>query len=670
MRFSDVYKQKGKEKMEEILDLLEPDVCNLEVLWRFLGHSGDERTLTEKKNSLYQKLKCVVDDHTRIAEREERSISLAISTLLGSIAKLKDLLNVPLSNEMLLELCNLRTAPGESATTPGDGIHRLTFGRARSAAVDNAVQGWSLGDVHRLVLGEHQRLADLSEIRAINVFLLKRLSTALLATNRAHERERFAEVVTSLITSPPPQSELALSSPSHEMANELLRCEGPDLLRSTSNNTFSDRSSKKRHRDEESRFLAVVHNPEDVDLMKCCRVGDLSELRIRQETQSIAKRLQERFEEDRRQITNLVQEIRCLQQQLNVVGEGTCALEACVAANFQVNTPYFSLSEGPGSCVLFPEVRALLDMPSLDDVVKLGIATRRSLHEQVYMRARDHLQEATTVLSDAYRQYFLLTKDPSYRIVPDYEEWIIGATADKSPSPAGPTTSRSTSRTPQKFSSKGSCGVPSDFPQTARIRAVIERASSELTQLQARTKFWLEQISPLLERIKEILSRRHALESAGRDRLLNKKGNMARVLLEEENMRKDITKRLPLLRERLASLKQEWLLTFPGCTLFVDGSEFDPSSWDPVAATTVHEGSLRGPAAQGAQQLMNVTSNSANMSRSREGTVLTGCKSARSSPMPQRRLASVARSISPVPRVVQLQANCSTSTSINTSVNR
>jgi hypothetical protein len=72
----------------------------------------------------------------------------------------------------------------------------------------------------------------------------------------------------------------------------------------------------------------------------------------------------------------------------------------------------------------------------------------------------------------------------------------------------------------------------------------------------------VSQIAPLLARRNEILDLKRELQDTSKERLLSKKGNMAKALLMEENARRQFSKEIPRIHSKLESLGQEWERNF------------------------------------------------------------------------------------------------------------
>ncbi|KAH8620789.1 hypothetical protein ERJ75_000027000 [Trypanosoma vivax] len=128
-------------------------------------------------------------------------------------------------------------------------------------------------------------------------------------------------------------------------------------------------------------------------------------------------------------------------------------------------------------------------------------------------------QTATEELTRVYQRYFSLTRDTSYRVAPNYSQWINELASAANGEKHGK-----------------NCGNANDIlrERLCEVQHVMGRITEELNSLNSRLQI-LGELEPLLQRRAEILEQQRAIQDGSRERLLSRKVNMAKQLLYEEN---------------------------------------------------------------------------------------------------------------------------------------
>ncbi|KAG5482900.1 hypothetical protein LSCM1_06936 [Leishmania martiniquensis] len=91
----------------------------------------------------------------------------------------------------------------------------------------------------------------------------------------------------------------------------------------------------------------------------------------------------------------------------------------------------------------------------------------------------------------------------------------------------------------------------------AACQQVREQAEDEMELLRLRLHI-IQQAAPLVQNYEEILREEAEMRATSRERLLNKKGNMAKQLLQEEKTRRRVAKELPRIVSQLKELVAAW----------------------------------------------------------------------------------------------------------------
>nr|CCC92813.1 unnamed protein product [Trypanosoma congolense IL3000] len=201
--------------------------------------------------------------------------------------------------------------------------------------------------------------------------------------------------------------------------------------------------------------------------------------------------------------------------------------------------------------------------PILSYVTRVREKMQRYVLQQIIRRA----QRITDRLTRAHCHYFNETRDPCYRVAPDYSQWMKEITgiafSAKGSSSSSSIDSATCGDSSAGFWQQILCGFK---PRTnndtlrellAEVQHVTCRAESELNSLNRRLEI-LGELRPLLQRREDILSRQRAIQEGTRERLLSRKVNMAKQLLYEESVRRQCLQELPKVYEQMEVMLNRW----------------------------------------------------------------------------------------------------------------
>lgn len=211
-------------------------------------------------------------------------------------------------------------------------------------------------------------------------------------------------------------------------------------------------------------------------------------------------------------------------------------------------------------------LRAASYAPVLDYVHRARVTFQRHLSIQ-----QDALVEKTMArLRDAYNAYYAATRDKTYAAAPDGElrvameeellETLQAAEPRRTPGQGGDAAEdeerRSAAPLPSTPSSSGT--VLLSFQRHLQAcQQVREQAADEVEFLRLRLHI-IEQAAPLVQGYQEIVREEAEMRATSRERLLNKKVNMAKQLLQEEKTRRRVAKELPRIVGQLRELVAAW----------------------------------------------------------------------------------------------------------------
>ncbi|KAI5691996.1 Microtubule associated protein [Leishmania braziliensis] len=232
-----------------------------------------------------------------------------------------------------------------------------------------------------------------------------------------------------------------------------------------------------------------------------------------------------------------------------------------------------------GGLYLPPLVRQILRAasyaPVLDYVRRSRLAFQAHLSTQ-----QDVLVEKTMArLRNVYEAYYAATHDKTYAVAPDgelrvamEEELLETFQAQQSAVEATRHQQRCDEVDNENASStvsREAAAVTSPPPSPSgkvllsfqrhlmACQQVREQAADEIEFLRLRLHI-IEQAAPLVQNYQEIVREEAEMHATSRERLLNKKVNMAKQLLQEEKTRRRVAKELPRILSLLKELVAAW----------------------------------------------------------------------------------------------------------------
>ncbi|KAG5509124.1 hypothetical protein JKF63_06133 [Porcisia hertigi] len=199
-----------------------------------------------------------------------------------------------------------------------------------------------------------------------------------------------------------------------------------------------------------------------------------------------------------------------------------------------------------------PAVRQVLHAtsyaPVLDYVHQTRVAFQAHLSAQ-----QDLLVEKTMArLRHVYEIYYAATRDKTYAVAPDgelrvaMEEELLETLPGK----------QATAAVPQTPSSADNVLLSFQRHLTA-CQQVREQAADEVELLTLRLHI-IGQAAPLVHDYQEIVREEAEMHATSRERLLSKRVNMAKQLLQEERTRRRVAKELPRIVKHLKELIAAW----------------------------------------------------------------------------------------------------------------
>ncbi|KAG5504618.1 hypothetical protein JIQ42_06456 [Leishmania sp. Namibia] len=221
-------------------------------------------------------------------------------------------------------------------------------------------------------------------------------------------------------------------------------------------------------------------------------------------------------------------------------------------------------------------LRAASYAPVLDYVRRARTAFQAHLSAQ-----QDALVEKTMArLRTVYEAYYAATCDKTYAVAPDgelrvaIEEELLETFQAESPAV---TSTRQQQQWCDKVKDEAarSClsrgvaaGAETPPPPSGKVllgfqrhltacQQVREQAADEMEFLRLRLHI-IQQAAPLVQSYQEIVQEEAEMRATSRERLLNKKGNMAKQMLQEEKTRRRVAKELPRIVSHLAELVAAW----------------------------------------------------------------------------------------------------------------
>lgn len=232
-----------------------------------------------------------------------------------------------------------------------------------------------------------------------------------------------------------------------------------------------------------------------------------------------------------------------------------------------------------GGLYLPPAVRQVLRAASYAPV--LDYVRRARAAFQAHLSTQEDILVEKTMgrLRDVYEAYYAATGDKTYAVAPDgelrvamEEELLETFQSEESAVPAtrrqqrrgdvddenasGVEAREAAAVAPPPPSPSGKVLLSFQRHLTA-CQQVREQAADEIDFLRLRLHV-IEQAAPLVQSYQEIVREAAQMRATSRERLLDKKVNMAKQLLQEEKMRRRVAKELPRIVNHLKELVAAW----------------------------------------------------------------------------------------------------------------
>lgn len=226
-----------------------------------------------------------------------------------------------------------------------------------------------------------------------------------------------------------------------------------------------------------------------------------------------------------------------------------------------------------GDLYLPPSVRQVLRAPSFTPVFDYVHCTRVAFQKHLSAQQDALVKKAMDRLRTLYEAYYTATRDSAYAVAPDgelrvamEEELLETLQASEAKLDVHHVdrndTVRRRSRSVESLltqpSSSSSSKVLLSFQRhLTACQQVREQAADEIEFLRLRLHI-LEQAEPLVVEYQSILREEADMRASSRERLLSKKVNMAKQLLQEEKVRRRVAKDLPRIVAHLTTLVAAW----------------------------------------------------------------------------------------------------------------
>ena len=272
---------------------------------------------------------------------------------------------------------------------------------------------------------------------------------------------------------------------------------------------------------------AISDGDNEAAPLEHCNDLDLSDARINSEAQQIVEDVLLSNATTEQQVSEIVTDIKQLETEGGVT-EGPGVEQVIDAERHRLNTAKFEyedstlLHEYPSSFV------AMFTTKSLAPLLLLAKCERTRREDGIMSDLKSSLASAVTRLRSVYEKLFSLTQDQRYRDAP-------GDQAPPCPAPA-----RSNL-----------------VAYRAHMRQYIKNVEDEATTLNRKLER-IAKITPMLERRAKIIQEHNDMEKEGKSRLLNKRLNMASILLHEERVRRAVAKELPRINADLIACCDQW----------------------------------------------------------------------------------------------------------------
>jgi hypothetical protein len=228
--------------------------------------------------------------------------------------------------------------------------------------------------------------------------------------------------------------------------------------------------------------------------------------------------------------------------------------------------------EGGGGDGLYlpPIVRQVLRAPSFAPVFDYVHRARLGFQQHLSTQQDALVEKVMARLRAVYKAYYAATRDSAYAVAPDGElrvameeellETLQASEATQHRSGSGPDGSGEGNDKRSAATAKPSLSGPVLLRFQRHLMAcrhAREQAAEEVEYLQLRLHI-IEQAEPLVTEYQEILREQAEMKATSRERLLSKKVNMAKQLLQEEKVRRRVAKDLPRIVAHLTELVAAW----------------------------------------------------------------------------------------------------------------
>ncbi|KPA75112.1 hypothetical protein ABB37_08780 [Leptomonas pyrrhocoris] len=226
-----------------------------------------------------------------------------------------------------------------------------------------------------------------------------------------------------------------------------------------------------------------------------------------------------------------------------------------------------------GCLYLPPIVRQVLRAPSFAPVLDYVHRTRVAFQKHLSTQQDALVEEIMARLRTVYADYYAVTRDSAYAVAPDGElrvamEEELLETLQASELKPCPTSSDLGSETASIYEEHqlgggggavvGAGKILLGFQRhLAACQQVREQAGEELELLRLRLHI-IDQAEPLVLDYQTVLREEAEMQAGSRERLLSKKVNMAKQLLQEEKHRRRVAKDLPRIVAHLSELVAAW----------------------------------------------------------------------------------------------------------------
>ncbi|KPI83733.1 hypothetical protein ABL78_7220 [Leptomonas seymouri] len=229
-----------------------------------------------------------------------------------------------------------------------------------------------------------------------------------------------------------------------------------------------------------------------------------------------------------------------------------------------------------GGFCLPPIVRQVLLAPSFAPVFNYVHHARVAYQKHLSAQQDAQVEEIMARLRTVYEAYYAATQDSAYAVAPDGElrvameeellETLQASELEQRLSSSSLASEQTNACEASKFSDGGSAASPPSSSgrlllsfqrHLTACQQVREQAADEIEFLRLRLDI-IQQAEPLVLEYQSILLEDAEMQASSRERLLSKKVNMAKQLLQEEKVRRRVAKDLPRIIAHLTELVAAW----------------------------------------------------------------------------------------------------------------